>query len=576
MKSSIFTSLRATSAATTSPNVKKLSLAKMACIVSVFCAATAILSSAQTKFNSLLSFNGDNGANPQYVTLVQGTDGNLYGTTQVSTGTRGTVFNVTTGGTITLTTLHTFCEGGDCSDGAEPLAGLVLATNGNFYGTTSSGGTNSLGTVFQITSAGFTSLHSFDGTDGSEPEVAPVQASNGNLYGATTEGGTGGVGTIYQITSAGAFNSLHSFDGTDGDYPDASLIQGSSGNLYGTTYEASGGVSGTVYEMTTAGTFSTLASFDPAEAAGSRGALIQASNGNFYGTDIGGGNGSGTVFEVTAAGTIKVLHTFCSKTDCADGASPYGALIQASDGNLYGTTAGGGTTKYCNGGCGTIFKITTAGALTTLYNFCSQANCADGSQPEGGLVQHTNGSFYGTTLYSGTGPDAGTIYSLSVGLSPFVKTLTTSAQVGATVIILGTNLTGATEVTFNGVSAKFTVVSSTEITAIVPAGATSGVVTVVTPSGTLKTIVIFNVDATPQIKSFTPKKGPVGTTVTITGVNLTQTTNVTFDGIDATTFTVKSNTKLTAMVPEGAETGTIAITTPAGTATSAASFTVTE
>jgi hypothetical protein len=157
-----------------------------------------------------------------------------------------------------------------------------------------------------------------------------------------------------------------------------------------------------------------------------------------------------------------------------------------------------------------------------------------------------------------------------------VKTLTTSAQVGATVIILGTNLTGATEVTFNGVSAKFTVVSSTEITAIVPAGATSGVVTVVTPSGTLKTIVIFNVDATPQIKSFTPKKGPVGTTVTITGVNLTQTTNVTFDGIDATTFTVKSNTKLTAMVPEGAETGTIAITTPAGTATSAASFTVTE
>jgi uncharacterized repeat protein (TIGR03803 family) len=577
MKSSIFTTLRATLAAKTSPNVKKLSLAKMACIVSVFCAATAILSSAQPQFKSLLSFNGNNGANPYYVTLVQGTDGNLYGTTQVSTGSGGTVFKVTTG--ASLTTLHTFCESGDCSDGGEPLAGLVLATNGNFYGTTSSGGTYSLGTVFQITSAGaFNSLHSFDGTDGSEPEVAPVQASNGNLYGATTEGGTGGVGTIYQITSAGAFNSLHSFDGTDGDYPRGSLIQGTSGNLYGTTYEASGGVSGTVYDMTTAGGFSTLASFDPAEAAGSRGALIQASNGNFYGTDIGGGNGNGTVFEVTAAGTIKVLYTFCSKTDCADGASPYGALIQASDGNLYGTTAGGGASSpSCSGGCGTIFKITTAGALTTLYNFCSEANCADGSQPEGGLVQHTNGSFYGTTLYNGNADaDAGTIYSLSVGLSPFVKTLTTSAQVGATVIILGTNLTGATEVTFNGVSAKFTVVSSTEITAIVPAGATSGVVTVVTPSGTLKTIVIFNVDATPQIKSFTPKKGPVGTTVTITGVNLTQTTKVTFDGIEATTFTVKSNTKLTAMVPEGTTTGTIAITTPAGTATSATSFTVTE
>jgi uncharacterized repeat protein (TIGR03803 family) len=329
--------------------------------------------------------------------------------------------------------------------------------------------------------------------------------------------------------------------------------------------------------MTTAGTFSTLASFDPAEAAGSRGALIQASNGNFYGTDIGGGNGSGTVFEVTPQGQITVLYTFCSKTDCADGASPYGALIQASDGNLYGTTSGGGASSAsCSGGCGTIFKITTAGALTTLYNFCSQANCADGSTPEGGLVQHTNGSFYGTTLYSGTGPDAGTIYSLSTGLGPFVKTLPNSGAAGTTVIILGTNLTGATKVSFNGIAANFTVISSTEIQATVPAGATSGVVTVVTPSGTLKTIVIFNVDATPQIKSFTPKKGPVGTTVTITGVNLTGTTEVTFDGIVATTFTVKSNTKLTAMVPEGAETGTIAITTPAGIATSATSFTVTE
>src|ERR1039457_6836297 len=260
MKNSIFTALRATSAATTSPNVKNLSLSlsKIACIVAVFCAATAILSSAQTKFTSLLSFNGNNGANPHYVTLVQGTDGNLYGTTQVSTGTGGTVFKVTTGGT--LTTLHTFCEGGDCSDGAEPLAGLVLATNGNFYGTTSNGGTNSVGTVFQITSAGaLSTLHSFDNTDGADPEVALVQAANGNFYGATSGGGTG-AGTIFQITSAGAFTSLHSFDGTDGDYPDASLIQGASGNLYGTTYEGGGG-SGTVFEITPAGALSTMASF---------------------------------------------------------------------------------------------------------------------------------------------------------------------------------------------------------------------------------------------------------------------------------------------------------------------------
>jgi uncharacterized repeat protein (TIGR03803 family) len=569
MKNSIFTTLRATTS-------KKLSLAKLACIVSVFCAATAILSPAQTTFTSLLSFNGTNGANPHFVTPVQGLDGNLYGTTYVSTGSGGTIFKVTPSGA--LSTIYTFCPHGEsCVYGAQPEAGLILGTDGNFYGTAMNGGANSDGAVFKITPAGaITALHSFDQTDGAQPQTALMQASNGDFYGTTSSGGSGDVGTVFQITSAGAFSSLHSFDGTDGDYADASLVQGTSGNLYGLTKEGGTGF-GTVYEMTTAGQFSTLSIFDSVEGGGNYGKLLQASNGNFYGTTIGGGNGNGVVYEVTPAGVVTTLYTFCSKAGCADGATPYAGLIQGSDGNLYGTTYSGGISNAnCNAGCGTVYKITTAGKLTTLYSFCSQANCADGSAPQGGLVQDTNGTFYGTTYSGGTGDGLGTIYSLSVGLNPFVKTLTTSADVRATVIILGTNLTGATKVSFNGVSAKFTVVSSTEIQATVPAGATSGVVTVVTPSGTLTTIVIFNVDAAPQIKSFTPKSGPVGTTVTITGVNLTQTTNVTFDGIAATTFTVKSNTKLTAMVPEGATTGTIAITTPAGTTTSAASFKVTE
>jgi large repetitive protein len=193
------------------------------------------------------------------------------------------------------------------------------------------------------------------------------------------------------------------------------------------------------------------------------------------------------------------------------------------------------------------------------------------------LLQDTNGTFYGTT-YSGGTNGLGTIYSLSVAKAqtPFVKTLQKSANPGAKVTILGNNLTGATQVLFNGIAAAFTVVSSTEITAIVPAGATTGIVTVITPSGTLKTIVIFYVNVATQIKTFSPKSGPVGTTVTITGVGLTGTTGVTFDGVAATNFTVVSDKKATVTVPTGAKTGKIAIATAGGTVTSKSSFTVTE
>ena len=563
MKSSIINSLRAT-----------LNLSKIAAIVSVLCAATAILSPAQTKFTSLKSFNGTNGANPKFVTLVQGTDGNLYGTSYVSTGSGGTIFKVTTAGA--LSTIYTFCPDGEsCEYGAQPMAGLILGTDGNFYGTTANGGADRDGAVFKITPAGaITSLHSFDETDGAEPTVALMQASNGDFYGTTSGGGTGGVGTVFQITSVGAFTSLHSFDGADGDYPDASLVQGTNGNLYGLTNEGGTGF-GTVYEITAADKFSTLSIFDSVQGGGDYGKLLQASNGNFYGTTIGGGNGGGTIYEVTPEGKVTTLYTFCSKAECADGATPYAGLIQGSDGNLYGTTYSGGVSNAnCNANCGTVYQISTAGAFTTLYSFCSQANCADGSEPQGGLVQDTNGTFYGTTYSGGTGDGIGTIYSLSKGLAPFVKTTQTSAKVGTTIIIIGTNLTGATSVSFNGVAASFTVVSSTEIKATVPAGATTGPITVVTPGGTLKTIVIFYV--TPQITSFTPASGPAGTEVTITGVSLKQATKVTFDGVAAAGFTVDSDTKVVAMVPTAAKTGKIAITTPGGVVTSTGHLAVTE
>jgi uncharacterized repeat protein (TIGR03803 family) len=221
--------------------------------------------------------------------------------------------------------------------------------------------------------------------------------------------------------------------------------------------------------------------------------LMLASNGNLYGTTAGGGTTAyGTVFEITPAGTLTTIYNFCPRAGCLDGAGPLAPLVEGSDGSFYGATSQGGAYSdptLCGIGCGTLFKISAAGRLTTLYSFCHLAGCPDGDFVYGGLAQATNGTFYGVNLDGGDltcGGDntgCGTVFSLAVGLRPFVETLPASAKVGANVVILGTNLTGATGVSFNGTAASFTVESSSEITAIVPAGATSGRVRVTTPSG---------------------------------------------------------------------------------------------
>jgi uncharacterized repeat protein (TIGR03803 family) len=236
-------------------------------------------------------------------------------------------------------------------------------------------------------------------------------------------------------------------------------------------------------------TFRTLVSFDRADGSNPAAALVQAINGSLYGTTgTGGAYGAGTIFEITPGGKFSTLYNFChTYTGCYHGDGPTG-LVQATNGNLYGTTGGGGV--Y---GAGTVFEITPGGKLTTLYSFCSQRRCTDGSQPLAGLVQATNGNFYGTTYYGGTNGDYGTVYSLSVGLRPFVETLPAAGKVGGHVIILGNHLTGTTSVTFNGTAAKFKVVSSTEIMTTVPSGATTGPVKVTTPSCTLISNVNFRV-----------------------------------------------------------------------------------
>jgi len=452
-----------------------------------------IASPAQV-FTTLANFGGSNGSNP-FAGLVQGFDGNFYGTTYYGgANNSGTVFKITPAGK--LTTLYRFCAQSGCVDGANPSASLVQASNGDFYGTTLAGGANNDGTVFKITTMGtLTTLHSFDGGDGMNPSAGLIQATDGNFYGTTRGGGAIGGGTVFKITPSGTLTTLYSFCGencTDGFTAYAGLVQGTDGNLYGTT-QYGGGYDGfgycfdygcgTVFKITLSGTLTKLYSFcnhnNCSDGALPDAALIQATDGNFYGTTaLGGANQGGAVFRITPTGTLTTLYSFCPQLPCADGYSPTD-LVQATDGNFYGTTALGGANNF-----GTVFKTTAKGSLTTLYSF----DVSDGAT----LVQATSGVFYGTTTYGGT-YNAGTVFTLNVGLGPFVEAQPTSGKVGAGVKILGTSLTGATSVTFNGTAATFTVVSPSLITTTVPAGATTGEVKVIKPHGTVQSNVPFRV-----------------------------------------------------------------------------------
>jgi uncharacterized repeat protein (TIGR03803 family) len=537
---------------------------------------------AQT-FSVLYNFGSNSGDpySPSYSGIVaQGRDGNLYSTAPKGGTCCGAVFQITPAGK--LKNIHNFT--GSNNDGAFPQGGVTLGTDGNFYGTTYEGGSVTAGAVFKVTQSGtYTTIYSFTGgSDGAYPYAPPVEGNDGNFYGTTTAGGNttacgGGCGTIYKITPAGTLTTLHQFDITDGYAPNGPLALGTDGNFYGTTTFGTSANAGVVFKISPTGKFTLLYSFDSTHGETPFGGLVQGADGNFYGTTIYGGTGGGVVFKITRSGTLTVLHEMNGTTD---GARPFGGLVLASDGNFYGANAYGGTiNSNCADGCGTVFKITPKGAYSVLYKF----DFTTGAAPEITPFQHTTGVAYGDSSVGGTGtvsPCAtglcGVFYSWkNTSLPAFVSLLTYSGKVSKIIEFLGQGFVkGKTTVSFNGTATTPTVVSATYLTAPVPDGATTGPVTVTTSGVKLTSNRTFRV--TPQILSFKPPSGPVGTQVMITGVSLTQTTKVSFGGVVASSFTVNSDKLITATVPTGAQTGHIAITTKGGGAVSSGVFTVTQ
>jgi uncharacterized repeat protein (TIGR03803 family) len=540
----------------------------------------AIAANAQT-YTLLYTYpqtdSGDTGITYQSV-MSQGRDGNLYGTIETNgTYTYGTVYKMTTAGVYSA--IYNFCaEGAPCaSTGGDPEGGVVLGFDGNLWGTTLNGGKDAAGTVFNVTPEGVLKLvYSFtNGNDDSAPTFSVLQGQDGNMYGVSEAQYETQYGSFFKLTTRGVMTP-HPFDYTNGAAPNLPVL-GTDGNYYGTT-ELGGDPScrcGTIYKATAAGKITvlhTFTGFDGVPYDGERplGTLVEGSDGNFYGTTYeGGDNGTdngGVVFKITPEGVYSIIHDFVTVAPNYDGQLPYSGLILGTDGDLYGTTAKGGSL-----GGGTIYQITTSGAEKVLYNFCT-GSCYDGLLPTTAMVQHTDGKFYGSS--SGNSLGGSVFYSLDMGLSPFVKLETWSAEVGATAQILGQGFTEATKVSFNGgIAAKVDGAAiGTFMTVTVPAGALSGPVTVTTATGTLTSDRNFLVK--PQLGSVTPTSGIVGATVTIAGVSLTQTTGVTIGG-KAATFTVISDTEVTAEVPAGARTGdSITLATPGGTADSTTKFVV--
>jgi uncharacterized repeat protein (TIGR03803 family) len=369
---------------------RRLARAAIQAMTSAICSAAGLLAHGQA-IEVLHSFQNTDGARPGG-RLIEGREGNFYGTTSGDSNHSGTVFRITANGE--LTTLVNFNE----VLGRVSYAGLVQVSNGDFYGTTTGGN----GTIFKFTpGAAFTTLVSFNAPDGRSPSPTLLAATDGSFYGTTHAGGAAGdwfgSGTVFKMTSDGALTTLVDFALHEGYAPNGGVIEGRDGNFYGTTMWGGTHGAGTVFKMTPAGELITLASFDPADGHWPQAPLVEGSDGNFYGTTAGGSPALppspfwdtylGTIFRITPDGELTRLVRF----DGTNGAQPARAgLILGSDGNFYGTTQSGG-------GNGTVYRMTPDGVLTTLVYF----NRANGTDPLAGVIEGRDGHLYGTTVLGG-------------------------------------------------------------------------------------------------------------------------------------------------------------------------------
>jgi uncharacterized repeat protein (TIGR03803 family) len=433
------------------------------------------------------------------------------------------------------TDMHEF----DCTvEGCSPTYPELLAQgrDGNLYGTTSAGGTSDMGTVFQITPSGtITTLHNFSGLDGQNPDGGLVLGTDGNFYGTTTIGGVNNLGTVFKITPSGTLTTLHSFAPGDGANPRGGVIQGKSGLFYGTTCDQFGPWTG--YSISSAGKFKLLtSSIPPCPFSG----LILGNDGNLYGaSQVGGTTYQGTVFRMTPSGAVKILYNF----DYTHGAYLYSPVVQGIDGLLYGTTSGGGS-----GQGGTVFKLTLPGKITLLHQF-SNASATDGTSPFAGLVAASDGNFYGATSggeNSGAVPNGNLFDVTSAGTYSFLYAFDAT----------------------HGALAEAT-----------PMQHTNGIIYGLTergggPGGSRAEGVVYSLNkGLPPFVFLMTRWGSSGQTVEILGNGLTGTSAVKFGSASAS-FTVVSDTYMTAVVPSGGTAGFVTVTTPSGILTSSKKFNV--